>query len=96
MADKIVQLEDYERFVGAETIERIQKKADRLRGLHVVNVNSTYYGAGVAELLSSMSLLMNSVGIKTGWRIIQGPPDFFSITKKMYNALQAPRGMRST
>jgi trehalose synthase len=31
---------------------------------------------------------MNSVGIKTGWRIIQGAPDFFSITKKMHNALQ--------
>jgi trehalose synthase len=51
-------------------------------------VNSTYYGGGVAELLSSLTLLMNSLGIKTGWRIIQGAPDFFSITKKMHNALQ--------
>jgi trehalose synthase len=31
---------------------------------------------------------MNSLGIKTGWRVIQGSPDFFSITKKMHNALQ--------
>jgi trehalose synthase len=31
---------------------------------------------------------MNSVGIKTGWRVIQGSPDFFSVTKKMHNALQ--------
>jgi trehalose synthase len=85
---KIVELQDYEKYVGGEAVERIQKKAERLQGLHVVNVNSTYYGGGVAELLSSTSLLMNSVGIKTGWRIIQGPPDFFSITKKMHNALQ--------
>jgi trehalose synthase len=42
----------------------------------------------VAELLSSLSLLMNSSGIKTGWRVIQGVPDFFSVTKKMHNALQ--------
>jgi trehalose synthase len=28
------------------------------------------------------------VGITTGWRVIQGSPDFFSITKKMHNALQ--------
>ena len=84
----IVQLEDYEPFVGGEAVERILKKAKPLRGLHVVNINSTYYGGGVAELLSSMSLLMNSVGIKTGWRIIQGAADFFSITKKMHNALQ--------
>jgi trehalose synthase len=84
----IVQLEDYEKLVGAETIERIQKKARSFQHLHVVNVNSTYYGGGVAELLTSFTLLMNSVGIKTGWRVIQGAPDFFSITKKMHNALQ--------
>jgi trehalose synthase len=88
MKGKIAALEDYEKYVGAETVDRIQKKAEALKGLHVVNVNSTYYGGGVAELLSSSSLLMNSVGIKTGWRIIQGAPDFFSITKKMHNALQ--------
>jgi trehalose synthase len=84
----IVQLEDYEPFVGGEVVERILKKSKPLQGLHVVNINSTYYGGGVAELLSSMSLLMNSLGIKTGWRIIHGSPDFFSITKKMHNALQ--------
>ncbi len=85
---KMVQLDDYEPLVGGETIERIRHKARSLQGLHVANINSTYYGGGVAELISSMSLLMNSVGIKTGWRIIHGPPDFFSITKKMHNALQ--------
>lgn len=31
---------------------------------------------------------MNDLGIDTGWRIIHGPPDFFSVTKKMHNALQ--------
>src|SRR6516164_6326533 len=81
-------VDDYEPLVGAETIERILQKASRLRDLHVVHVNSTYYGGGVAELLSSLTLLMNSAGIKTGWRVIQGRPDFFSITKKMHNALQ--------
>jgi len=85
---QMVQLEDYEQYVGAETIERINRKSEPLRGLHVVNVNSTYYGGGVAQLLSSLTLLMNSLGIKTGWRAIHGPPDFFSITKKMHNALQ--------
>jgi trehalose synthase len=85
---RITQIEDYEPFVGGETIERIRKKAKSLQHLHMVNVNSTYYGGGVAELLTSLTLLMNSVGIKTGWRVIQGAPDFFSITKKMHNALQ--------
>ena len=85
---KLTSVEDYEPLVGAETVERILKKAERLRDLHVVNINSTYYGGGVAELLSSLTLLMNAAGIKTGWRVIQGRPDFFSITKKMHNALQ--------
>jgi trehalose synthase len=46
------------------------------------------YGGGVAKMLSSFALLMNSAGIKTGWRAIQGSPDYFSTTKKIHNALQ--------
>ena len=85
---KLISVEDYEPLIGAETVERILRKASRFRDLHVVHINSTYYGGGVAEILSSLTLLMNGAGIKTGWRIIQGRPDFFSITKKMHNALQ--------
>ncbi len=85
---RLVQVEDYEQFVGTEAVERVREKARPLQGLHVTHVNSTYYGGGVAELLSPLTLLMNSVGIKTGWRVIQGSPDFFSITKKVHNALQ--------
>ena len=81
-------VETYEPLVGNEAIERIMRKAERLSDLHVINVNSTYYGGGVAEILSSLTLLMNTAGIRTGWRVIQGRPDFFSITKKMHNALQ--------
>jgi trehalose synthase len=87
-APKLVSIADYEPIVGAPTVDRILSKAGQLSDLHVVNVSSTYYGGGVAEILSSMTLLMNAAGIKTGWRIIQGRPDFFSITKKMHNALQ--------
>ena len=84
----ITGLKDYEPLVGKATIERIQEKARPLHGLHIANVNSTYYGGGVSQLLSSLTLLMDSVGIETGWRVIVGSPDFFSITKKMHNALQ--------
>lgn len=84
----LTSAENYEPFIGAEALERILTKAERLKDLHVVNVNSTYYGGGVAEILSSLTLLMNAAGIRTGWRVLQGRPDFFSITKKMHNALQ--------
>lgn len=83
-----IQIEDYRPFIGDEAIERIKRKASTLQGFHIANVNSTYYGGGVASLLSSMTLLMNSMGIRTGWRAIHGPPDFFTVTKKMHNALQ--------
>jgi trehalose synthase len=86
--NRIVPVEDYKQFVGAKTVERIREKAKLLQDLHIVNVNSTYYGGGVSQLLSSLTLLMNSLGIKTGWRVIHGPPDFFSVTKKIHNALQ--------
>lgn len=86
--DQLVHVEDYADFVGVKTIERVSRKAEPLQDLHITHVNSTYYGGGVAVLLSSLALLMNSVGIETGWRVIQGSPDFFSVTKKMHNALQ--------
>jgi trehalose synthase len=85
---KLTSVEDYEPLIGAESVERLLKKAEALHDLHVVNINSTYYGGGVAEILSSLTLLLNASGIRTGWRVIQGRPDFFSITKKMHNALQ--------
>jgi trehalose synthase len=85
---RIVQVEDYAQFVGMETVERIKAKARPLHDLQVAHVNSTYYGGGVAEMLASLTLLMNSVEITAEWRVIQGSPDFFSITKKMHNALQ--------
>ncbi len=85
---RITQIEDYEPLVGTETVQRIRQKAAKLKGLRVANFNSTYYGGGVAETISSLTLLMNSLGLRTEWRVIQGTADFFSITKKMHNALQ--------
>lgn len=84
----MTHIDDYAEYVSEETITRIKDKARELSDLHVTHVSSTYYGGGVAELLSSLALLMNDVGIETGWRVIQGVPDFFSVTKKMHNALQ--------
>jgi len=85
---RITQIEDYEPLIGSTDVERIREKARKFKGLRVANFNSTYYGGGVAEMISSLTLLMNSLGLRTEWRVIQGTADFFSITKKMHNALQ--------
>src|SRR5439155_897806 len=85
---RITQIEDYEPLIGSENVDRIREKARKFEGLRVANFNSTYYGGGVAEMISSLTLLMNSLGLRTEWRVIQGTADFFSMTKKMHNALQ--------
>jgi len=83
-----MRIEHYEDLIGSEALERIILKARRLHGLRVVNISSTFYGGGVAEILSSLTLLQRALGIRADWRLIQGSPDFFSITKKLHNALQ--------
>jgi hypothetical protein len=57
-------------------VNRIARKAARLSNLRITHVSSTYYGGGVAEILSPLTLLMNACGISTDWHIIQGHPVF--------------------
>lgn len=81
-------LDDYSEIVGDEVLSSIYRKARKLTGKHVLHINATYQGGGVAEILGSVVVLMNDIGIDTGWRILHGSPDFFAITKKFHNALQ--------
>jgi trehalose synthase len=81
-------LEHYLPLIGSAAVERISRKADRVRTMHVVHISSTFYGGGVTEILTPLTLMMNAMGIETGWRMIQGTPAFFSCTKKLHNTLQ--------
>ncbi|MBU0761960.1 MAG: glycosyltransferase [Candidatus Altiarchaeota archaeon] len=81
-------VERYRPIVGDEIVDEIYEIAHPLRNKHIVHLNSTYQGGGVAEILQTLVALMNDVGIRTGWRILHGTPDFFEITKKFHNALQ--------
>ncbi|HUW18599.1 MAG TPA: glycosyltransferase [Sedimentisphaerales bacterium] len=84
----MLSLENFRHIVPDETLAKIYARARRLYGKHIVHINSTYQGGGVAEILYSLVMLMNDVGVQTGWRILHGSPDFFDITKKFHNALQ--------
>jgi trehalose synthase len=84
-------LDQYEPLIGPQATARIARKADRVRTQHVVHVSSTFYGGGVSEILTPLTLMMNAIGIETGWRMIQGTPGFFSCTKKIHNALQGEK-----
>src|SRR5262245_29051600 len=73
-------LEEYEPFVGAAAIP--------LHSMHLVHISSTFYGGGVTEILTPLTLTLNAMGIETGWRMLQGTPAFFACTKKLHNTLQ--------
>ena len=81
-------MEDYIDIVGDKVISSIYKKASKLYDKNIININSTFQGGGVAEILSRMVPMMNFVGVNAGWRILHGNPAFFEITKKFHNALQ--------
>jgi len=84
----MADVESYRDIVGDEVVSTIYKKARRLYGRHILHINSTYQGGGVAEILASLIPLMNDAGISAGWRTLHGNPDFFMVTKKFHNALQ--------
>ena len=81
-------IETYSSIVGVQQIEELREMAAKLKGLHVLYINATPFGGGVAELLSAFVPLLNDLGIKTDWRIIYGDQRFFTITKQFHNALQ--------
>lgn len=87
----MIHIENYRKIVGDYTIAEIYKKARKLYGKNILDINSTYMGGGVAELLSTMIPLINNVGIDEDWRILHGNPDFFGVTKKFHNALQGEK-----
>jgi len=81
-------LEEYRHVVGDRQITDLFRKARNLFGRHVLTINSTFHGGGVAEMLTTFMPLINEVGVDMGWRILHGNADFFTITKKFHNALQ--------
>ncbi|MBC7120097.1 MAG: glycosyltransferase [Candidatus Methanosuratus sp.] len=84
----MVKIEDYAPIVGDGAIETIKKMAEIIRGEKAVHVNATSYGGGVAEILNRTVPLARALGIDVSWQTLKGDTDFFTVTKKMHNALQ--------
>ena len=84
----MLRLEDFRHIVPDETLAEIYARARKLYGKHILHLNATYQGGGVAEILYSLAMLMNDVGVDAGWRILHGSQEFFEITKSFHNALQ--------
>ena len=86
----------FAQIVGADRIVSLERQAEEVRATlgqrAIWNVNSTASGGGVAEMLSSLLRYARGLGVDVRWLVLEGPPDFFRITKRVHNALHGVRG----
>ncbi len=83
----MLDINDYAPIVGQGVIDELYLLAQRLAGKMIQNINSTAVGGGVAEILTRIIPLLKQLGVDARWDVIKGNEKFFSITKKMHNAL---------
>ena len=82
------RMEEYLPIVGEKEVYEIYQKAAKLYKKHLLHINSTFIGGGVAEILNNLVPLTNDIGLDAGWRVLHGNLGFYDITKRMHNALQ--------
>ncbi len=85
---KPVNVDLYEPYIGKEALDWIKFLAKPLEKKVWANVNSTFIGGGVAEMLQSMVPLARGLGIDAWWFVIEGSDEFYTVTKKFHNLLQ--------
>ena len=79
-----------ERYADFEQTTRVAREL--LDGRIVWNLNSTALGGGVVELLRPLIAYARGVGIDARWFVIEGPPEFFAVTKRIHNRLHGSAG----
>jgi trehalose synthase len=83
----VLPVERYDEF------ERVAEEAsEELEGRVVWNVNSTPSGGGVVELLRPLIAYARGAGVDARWMVIEGPPEFFTVTKRIHNRLHGALG----
>ncbi|MBN1190723.1 MAG: glycosyltransferase [Dehalococcoidales bacterium] len=68
-------------------MDELELLAANLSGKVIQNINSTFSGGGVAEILSRIIPLLEQLGVDARWEIMKGNERFFQVTKKFHNAL---------
>ena len=84
----MIDIEKYSSISDEEILNKIADLASKLKDAEIVHVNSTRLGGGVAEILNKLIPLMNNLGIKTSWEVIEGENDFYVCTKGFHNGIQ--------
>jgi trehalose synthase len=81
-------LDRYKGLVSASLLTQIYEVAHSLAGLHVLHVNTTAMGGGVAEILSDMLPLVEELGIRHTWNVITLDEASGSFTARLVDMLQ--------
>lgn len=89
-------VERYASLLPADTLQRVMARIAELRGRlsgrAVWNISSTAVSGGVAEMVRSLLSYARGAGVDARWVVIQGPPEFFRITKRLHNAIHGSAG----
>jgi trehalose synthase len=80
--------DNYRPLVGNDLIDELRQLARSLAGVRICQINATFAGGGVAELLNGMIPILEAIGVHAEWRLIHGDAPFFEVTKAFHNALQ--------
>ncbi|MBN1185742.1 MAG: glycosyltransferase [Bacteroidales bacterium] len=83
-----VDIEIYSDIIGKKEMEEIKQLAGLLENKTWTNVNSTFEGGGVAEMLKSVIPIATGLGINCLWYCIEATSSFYSITKRFHNIIQ--------
>ncbi|RZN72311.1 MAG: glycosyltransferase [Candidatus Methanolliviera hydrocarbonicum] len=86
-------LKEYAKIVGEDKIEALKELSEELQGIKMLELSSTRYGGGVAEMLNSSVPFLNMIGIKDDWNVIRGNKKFFEVTKSLHNLLQGKKDL---
>lgn len=83
----MTDIKEYAAIVGEGAIDELYLLARHLQNRTIQNINSTAVGGGVAEILLHMLPMLKQLGLDVRWDVIKGDDRFFTITKKIHNAL---------
>jgi trehalose synthase len=91
-----MSIERFASVLSPEQLENFERGAregrELLEGRVVWNVNSTARGGGVVELLQPLVAYARGAGVDARWTVIEGPPEFYVVTKRIHNRLHGAEG----
>lgn len=87
-----IPISNYKDVAPEKTLEEIEKLAKKLKGIHVIHLNTSPSGGGVAEILRSLVPLLKDIGVDADWFVSRKNSHFFRITKEIHNFLQGKKG----